>query len=52
MRIIDDLNRRMGRGTIAFGASGFKQRPWHLSAKLRSPRYTTRIEEVLEVRAG
>jgi DNA polymerase V len=52
MATVDDLNRRLGRGTIAFGGSGLAGRPWHLSARLRSPRYTTRIEETPEARAG
>ncbi|WP_169979838.1 Y-family DNA polymerase [Tautonia rosea] len=46
MEVVDGLNRRMGKGTIAFGGSGLAGRPWHLSARMRSPRFTTRIEEV------
>ncbi len=49
MTTLDDLNRKMGRGTVTFG------RPtagaaWHLRCANRTPRWTTRWEELPQVR--
>jgi DNA polymerase V len=48
MGTLDDLNYRMGAGTLAFAASGL-ERPWKTKFNRRSPRYTTRWEELREV---
>jgi len=45
MAALDTLNRTMGRDTIAFAAQGI-ERPWKLRAEMRSPRYTTRWDEL------
>ncbi|MFC2993189.1 DinB/UmuC family translesion DNA polymerase [Halomonas tibetensis] len=49
MTTLDDLNRKMGRGTVTFG------RPtpgaaWHLHCANRTPRWTTRWEDLPLVR--
>jgi DNA polymerase V len=41
----------MGRDTIAFASQGI-ERPWKLRADLRSPRYTTRWDELPVARAS
>ena len=50
MSALDELNQRMGRGTVHFGLPS-KNAPWHLKADNRSPRWTTRWDEIPRVRA-
>jgi len=50
MQAVDTLNKRWGRDTVAFAASGIK-RNWKMKREMRSPRYTTVWEELLTVRA-
>ncbi len=45
MATVDQINARMGRGTLRFGTEGFRQ-PWAMRQAHRSPAYTTRWEEV------
>lgn len=56
MTTMDDINKTHGRGTIRLGStSPFTLAPcrtWHLRSEHRSPRYTTRWEELPEVEAG
>ncbi|ERN41697.1 nucleotidyltransferase/DNA polymerase involved in DNA repair [Rubidibacter lacunae KORDI 51-2] len=40
MQVLDEINRRWGRGTIGFAAAGVQQQ-WRMKAGRRSPRYTT-----------
>lgn len=49
MRALDDINRKHGRGTLRFAASGVHQ-DWKMRSGRRSPRYTTAWEELLPVR--
>ncbi len=48
-RTMDAINSRYGRNSIAFGATALKNRPWHMSHKYLSPRYTTRWGELKRV---
>ncbi len=48
MRALDTVNARMGARTLRFAVSGVK-RPWRTQFKRRTPRYTTRWEELLKV---
>lgn len=51
MGVMDAINGRMGRGTVRLlGEGGAGTRRWEVRAKRRSPRYTTRLEEIPEVR--
>lgn len=50
MAAIDALNRRYGRGTVAFGTSGEGQ-GWTLRREFISPRYTTGWSDMLCVTA-
>jgi DNA polymerase V len=45
MTALDTINRDYGHGTVRSGASGFTQR-WSMRNENRSPRYTTRWDEL------
>jgi DNA polymerase V len=45
-KAIDAINSRYGRNSIGFGGAVLKHRPWHMSQKYLSPRYTTRWSEL------
>lgn len=50
MLTLDSINHKMGRGTLQLGAEGLKDKQhWQMRRNLCSPRYTTRIQEVLTV---
>ena len=51
MSALDAVNRRHGRMTVVPAAQGFK-RPWKMRAEMKSPAWTTRIEDLPTVRAG
>ncbi|MEY4644221.1 MAG: hypothetical protein RLZZ596_1052 [Pseudomonadota bacterium] len=48
MTALDTLNQRYGRGTVVMGSSGTGQQPrqWTMKQERRTPRYTTRIEDI------
>ena len=47
MATMDRINRRFGRGTIGFGATGWRERPaWGMKQLSLSPCYTTRIQDI------
>lgn len=50
MQTLDQLNRRMGKHTVAFGLPVGDAR-WQMKMALRSPRYTTRWDEIPVVKA-
>ncbi len=50
MKALDTCNARWGQDTIKFAASGING-SWRMRRELRSQRYTTAWEELLEVRA-
>ena len=53
MAALDVCNRRFGRGTVVPGSSGFaSKRNWATKFEMRSPRYTTRLDELPVVRAA
>lgn len=53
MRAIDALNARYGAGTLLIGAENRRTRAtapkWQMNQKRRSPRYTTRVEDICAV---
>lgn len=51
MQTVDALNRQMGRHTIQLASSGLQQKHWKMNRRLMSPRYTTRWEDLLTIRA-
>jgi DNA polymerase V len=50
MLALDAVNARFGRGTLRPGGIG-KVTPWSTRADHRSPRYTTRLSDLMEVKA-
>jgi DNA polymerase V len=50
MAAVDTLNRRWGRGTLAFAASGFT-RPWGMRQARKSPLFTTSWTDLPVVKA-
>jgi len=49
MRVIDEINRYHGRGTVKSAACGIDQF-WQMLSQMKSPCYTTRWSELLRVR--
>ncbi|QEA38678.1 Y-family DNA polymerase [Pistricoccus aurantiacus] len=49
MATLDDLNRKMGRGTVKFGMPS-PNAAWHLRCANRTPRWTTRWDEIPRLR--
>ncbi len=53
MEALDRCNERWGRGAVVPGVAGFApRRTWSTKFEMRSPRYTTRLEELAVVRAA
>lgn len=46
MNIVDQINARMGRGTIKLASEGFRQ-PWKMKQENKSPCYTTKWDELI-----
>ena len=51
MTAVDSINRMMERGTIKLLAEGTEQ-SWAMKAEKRTPRYTTRLDELPVAQAG
>lgn len=50
MGVLDQINQKMGRGAIQLAAEGLGQKQhWQMRRNHCSPRYTTRINEILTV---
>lgn len=49
MKTIDSINQKMGQDTIRFAPHGASQE-WKMLCQMRSPAYTTRWSELLEVK--
>ena len=49
MRVIDAINKFHGRGTIKYAACGIDQF-WKMLSQMKSPKYTTSWNELVEVR--
>ncbi|EPY2141129.1 TPA: Y-family DNA polymerase [Klebsiella variicola subsp. variicola] len=49
MEVLDHLNAKDGRGTLYFAGQGI-QTAWQMKREMLSPRYTTRIQDVLVVK--
>lgn len=46
MQAMDAINKRFGRETLRIASTG-SSRPWRARQRQRSPRYTTRVDELL-----
>lgn len=51
METLDVLNQRFGRNTVTLASNGVKQR-WQAKFERRTPRYTTRWDELPKVKAN
>lgn len=52
MAALDQCNKSWGRSAVVSGAAGFApRRTWSTKFGMRSPRYTTRLDEFSVVRA-
>lgn len=49
MEVLDQLNAKDGKGTLYFAGQGI-QTAWQMKREMLSPRYTTRIQDVLVVK--
>jgi DNA polymerase V len=47
---VDSINQEWGRNTVLFAAAGLSKE-WKMRQARRSPRYTTRWDELLVVKA-
>ena len=45
MAVVDEINKRYGKGTLQVAAAGLRPR-WRQRCEQRSPRYTTRWDEL------
>ena len=53
MRALDDINGRFGRGSLRLASEGFDdEAEWRMRQELRTPRYTTRLEDIPIAVAG
>lgn len=50
MQIVDNINQAWGRNTVQFAAAGISKE-WKMRQARRSPRYTTRLDELPVVKA-
>lgn len=48
MQVMDQINHKMGSDTLFIAAEGTTQ-PWRMRSQNRSPRYTTKWEELAVV---
>ncbi len=49
MEVLDHLNVKEGRGALYFAGEGIQQQ-WAMKRDMLSPRYTTRYEDLLQVK--
>lgn len=49
MSVMDTINRKMGKGTLAIAASGITKQ-WAMRRERKSPNYTTEWDELPEAR--
>lgn len=50
MQALDNTNSQFGKDIVRYATQGY-DRNWHLRAKRLSPRYTTRIDEIMTVKS-
>ncbi len=48
MTVLDDINKRFGKGTLRSTQEGFNE-DWVMKSEIKSPAYTTRFNEVIRV---
>lgn len=48
-KVIDKLNMKYEQGTVRSASCGYNKQHWESKAEIRSPRYTTRLNEILVI---
>ncbi len=51
MEVMDKVNAKYGDDTLVLGSSGLNRKPWFMRQSKRSPRYTTRWQELPKAKA-
>ncbi len=51
MEVMDKVNGKYGHDTLVLGTSGLKRKAWFMRQSKRSPRYTTRWQELPKAKA-
>jgi DNA polymerase V len=49
MQVMDRVNQQYGKGTLRTASAGFRRLDWKLRQERLSPRYTTCLDEIMEV---
>ena len=49
MTVMDDINRRFGKGSLRSAASDLGKKQWHMKQENLSPKYTTCWKDILKV---
>jgi len=49
MRVLDSINKKLGKNSLIFAAEGFDKK-WAMRQEARTPRFTTRWEEILKIK--
>ena len=48
-KVIDKLNMKYEQGTVRSASCGYNKQHWESKLEMRSPRYTTRLNEILNI---
>lgn len=51
MQVMDQVNTQYGKATLRTASAGFRRADWKLKQESLSPRYTTRIDELMQIHA-
>ncbi|GKT12714.1 MAG: DNA polymerase V [Thiomicrorhabdus sp.] len=51
MQVLDQINKKLGKGAIQVASSGLEHPTWQMNRNLMSPRYTTRWNELQVVKS-
>jgi DNA polymerase V len=51
MTALDTINRRIGRGTLFYAASGVR-REWAMARSMKSPSFTTDWQQLMQIRTN
>ena len=49
MQVMDEVNRRYGKATLRTATTGFRRSQWKLRQDHLSPRYTTQLDEIIQI---
>ena len=49
MQVMDRINAQYGKATLRTASSGFRRNEWKLRQQQLSPRYTTCLDEIMQI---